>query len=1190
MANTGGWGGATTSPQSSGNTGGWGGGVGVSTTPIATSSGFNAMYESVGDTLYDQDLIDDKNFIEASKIIYQMNNGKYAQGFRNDQDYARYGIEMMGWFNWNLPKMTLDASRISGANESQKRAFLYMMESYDDLGLSWNGTARLFKGALTDPTTYIGLGTFGLGTVAAKGTAAVTKEGVKSVLRQSVKGGIIAGTEAGIYGAVDDINRQVVETAVSGEDIDLGRTAKAGATTAVLGFGLGAGVTGVAKKVQLSRAEKKAKAETTTKKVNDVDELPEMTTAETVAAQTPVGRIRTQLDTVVKAIKRTVPAGKVAAITEDGTQNLDELVKTVEPIQEIVAKASAKNPLEFVDFLNKQEFAPGQREALEVVTNQTASVLKTKVFQLRQQQAKLSGDEAKAIGDQIDKIEKVIQPIDQLDSALSTITGQTLRARAEGLNTGEVRGMTIASLQEQGLTRSDAEKRFDEIFAEKLIKKERTREIKQLDTQIEEARVSGDQAREIELKHERKLKVAEFKEEALRQEETVFQNLYRQINKPINVLNEIMISFVFSPATVIINTVPSLAKVFYKPFLNNLMRDGLSSASLKTMMSEYTAMASFAPSALKAARAAWRYERSMLTGDSARFLEDYNTIPKKFGGGVIRFFPRLLLTTDALFENIHYRGFTVGNATATAIEDGVAKGKKGKELDDFVKERVQKSLDDAYEPEENAIDILMTEGISRGLKGHKLQNFINRELEARPEAFQKATNKEGRDYVQDVLFKRDFSGKGSASKLAKGYEAYVNKNPIMRMAGQLFFRTPVRVFEEGIRLTPGLNLISPGFLSDLSGANGSMRQIRAQGEAMMSYAIAGSVFSLYATGNVTGSLGEDYKQRRQAENAGELEPYSMRFSDGSTFNFRNFDPFSTPIKIMVNALERAETLMYRAEQGEKISQTDMMFNQAMISVAVGSVAQSIRDANLASGVDAIFTLVEDLQDEDGSEQLIKFAGQKVQTFLPNTYYKIQMLDNPVLGDPATLEAFIRYRINPDDPLVPKQYTALGRPRTLSNPMANLIYFDRSTAEEKKRGVPDKELRVEQFLYRLAQVGNTHFTAPYQHKFLRNVDLRTRMTSDGKESYYDRWMRYTHESGLIDALDTLRGLPMGTESDVGVAEAEAKSMINEFREISFIKLMMEESGVTEEYIRNEIMRAENQAGMNYIPNIQFQGNN
>ena len=200
---------------------------------------------------------------------------------------------------------------------------------------------------------------------------------------------------------------------------------------------------------------------------------------------------------------------------------------------------------------------------------------------------KLDGDEAKAIQEQIDKIEEVIRPIDDLDKALSTITGQRLRARQEGMNVGEVRGTTIASLMEQGLTRTDAEKRFDEIFAQKLVKKERTAEIRRLDEAIEQARSSGDQAEYIKLKQEKKLKVAEFKEEALREEDGAFAAFYRQVNKPIKVLNEIMISFVFSPATVIINTVPSLAKVFYKPFLNNLMRDGLSRASLRTMMSEY---------------------------------------------------------------------------------------------------------------------------------------------------------------------------------------------------------------------------------------------------------------------------------------------------------------------------------------------------------------------------------------------------------------------------------------------------------------------------------------------------------------------------------------------------------------------------------------------------------------------------
>ena len=55
--------------------------------------------------------------------------------------------------------------------------------------------------------------------------------------------------------------------------------------------------------------------------------------------------------------------------------------------------------------------------------------------------------------------------------------------------------------------------------------------------------------------------------------------------------------------------------------------------------------------------------------------------------------------------------------------------------------------------------------------------------------------------MQDVLFKRDFSGEGAASTAAKGYEGFVNRNPVMRLAGRLFFRTPVRVFEEGLRLT-----------------------------------------------------------------------------------------------------------------------------------------------------------------------------------------------------------------------------------------------------------------------------------------------------------------------------------------------------------------------------------------------------
>lgn len=1155
------------------------------------SSGFNATYQDTDETLYDNDLVNDVNFQKASEVIYNMNNSVDAERLGSPEDYARYGIETMGWFNWNLPKMSVDANRISGATEDQKKAFLYMMESYDDLGVSWNGAKRFFKGVLLDPTTYVGLTTFGIGIAGKEATKQAGKQGIKELLKSSTRGGIIAGVEAGVYTAVDDVNRQVVETAVSGEDIDVGRVAKSAAIGTVAGFGLGTAITAGVKKFAGKSTKEIAETVDEAKLADDLPEVGEAVPPVTAEA-TPAQKIRTDLDGVIQAIKRTVPSGKAASLREDGTQDLTELVESVAPFKQMLEEASAKNPQELAEYLKKIRLTDGEAQFLEVATTQTVSALKVKVYNLRLKQQQLDGEEALAIQKQIDEIEEVTAPLDELDVAMSTITGQRLRARQTGENTGALRGTTIQSLMAEGLTRTEAERQFDAIFAEKLQKREVREVTAKFDAQIEEARKAGNTSEYLRLKHEKKVKLDEFKQDVIKEESLTGTGIYEAINKPIRVMNEVMISFVFSPATLIVNTVPSLAKSLYKPFLNNLMQDGLSATSRKKMVAEYSAMASMIPSAAKMAKAAWRYEKSILTGDSARFLEEYNVIPKKFGGGFLRVFPRALLATDAFFENIHYRGYTVGNATGKAMEEGVAKGLKGKKLDDFVQAETQKALDKAYAPEETAIDILLQEGISRGLKDKELENFVSKELANNESTFVKATDQEGRNYVQDVLFKRDFSGKGAASSAARGYESFVNKHPVMRLAGQLFFRTPVRVFEEGIRMTPGLNLVSPKFIADLKGKNGTMRQARAQGEAMMSYAIAGYVFTQYATGNLTGAMGSNYKQRRQGENTGGQEPYSIKFSDGSTFNYRNFDPFSTPIKILVNAMERAEALAYRREQGERVSDDLIAQTHASVSIAVASIFQSIRDANLTSGIDEVIKVIEASEDEDGGEKLFKYFGQKVQTFLPNTYYKMQLLDSPVLGDPITLEQFIRQRFNPDDPLVPKQYTALGRERTLSNPAAGLYYFNTATVDERKRGVPEKELEVEQFLFKLAQVGDTHFTAPYKYpKYMGDVDLRTQPTKDGKESYYDRWMRYTHETkvggrGLVDVLHSIQGLPMGTASTAGIAEKQARNIINKYREIAINKLLNEEGNLIQQ--RRSVLEKENNAlsGKRSSDNVPF----
>ena len=95
----------------------------------ANTSGFNATYQDTDETLYDEDLINDVNFQKASEVIYNMNNSVDAERLESPEEYAQYGIETMGWFNWNIPRMSFDAARISGATDEQKQAFLYMMES-----------------------------------------------------------------------------------------------------------------------------------------------------------------------------------------------------------------------------------------------------------------------------------------------------------------------------------------------------------------------------------------------------------------------------------------------------------------------------------------------------------------------------------------------------------------------------------------------------------------------------------------------------------------------------------------------------------------------------------------------------------------------------------------------------------------------------------------------------------------------------------------------------------------------------------------------------------------------------------------------------------------------------------------------------------------------------------------------------
>ena len=61
-----------------------------------------------------------------------------------DEEAAQWGLEMMGWFNYNLPSMAMNTNRIQSGDSDQKMALYYLMNMYDQKEIDWNGSKRMF--------------------------------------------------------------------------------------------------------------------------------------------------------------------------------------------------------------------------------------------------------------------------------------------------------------------------------------------------------------------------------------------------------------------------------------------------------------------------------------------------------------------------------------------------------------------------------------------------------------------------------------------------------------------------------------------------------------------------------------------------------------------------------------------------------------------------------------------------------------------------------------------------------------------------------------------------------------------------------------------------------------------------------------------------------------------------------------
>ena len=201
----------------------------------------------------------DPSWIESSKKIYQLNEGDDAPKLDSDEQYANYGLRYMGWFNYNLPKMSLEATQLTQATDDQKKAFVNLMDMYDAKEASLAGFGRALKGLATDPSTYLGIGTFGAATAGAQAVKQGIKEGVKQATKAGIKQGAkIGALEGSVYTATDNALRQSARiTAGEQGQFDVAQNLKAAAFGGSIGAGLGGSLGGYARNVA-AKAEKAA--------------------------------------------------------------------------------------------------------------------------------------------------------------------------------------------------------------------------------------------------------------------------------------------------------------------------------------------------------------------------------------------------------------------------------------------------------------------------------------------------------------------------------------------------------------------------------------------------------------------------------------------------------------------------------------------------------------------------------------------------------------------------------------------------------------------------------------------------------------------------------------------------------------------------------------------------------------------
>lgn len=312
---------------------------------------------------------------------------------------------------------------------------------------------------------------------------------------------------------------------------------------------------------------------------------------------------------------------------------------------------------------------------------------------------------------------------------------------------------------------------------------------------------------------------------------------------------------------------------------------------------------------------------------------------------------RALMSADEFMKQLNYRGSIRSQALRMARKDGAEQGLDGKELNDFLAQRVAERMKQAFASQKD-VDAGKASRVGQG------------------------TNPWALEHSRYTTFTNDLDyGMGQRLREMSAEE------PWLRFV-MPFIRTPVNLVRFAWQRTPVLNKWQRQQAQDL--AAGGERAAYAKARTEIGVAMYGSAITLALAGDLTGSGPSDPQLRKQWMDAGN-QPYSIKLPGGKQISYRRIEPMATALQLV-------------ADFGETVGELDEESAVLGAWAMVGAMSSSMVSKTFLTGLSDFLGAIA----EGDTWKVENMANNFATSFEPNALRQITNATDPIFRDARNL--------------------------------------------------------------------------------------------------------------------------------------------------------------------------------------------